>query len=72
MLPKLMLLTVAEPVKRPFKLCVKVEDFLLLESWLTMDNDSLDGVHLQFEKKMMTEAGAANLCRLSEIYCVGI
>ena len=71
-LPKLMLLTVADTPKRPCEQRVSVDDFSPLESWLKTETGSLDGVYLQFEKKMMTEEGAASLRALSEIYSVGI
>lgn len=71
-MPKLMLLTVAD---EPLRLCeqrVSISDLTPVESWLTMADGSLDGVYLQFEKKMMTEAGAAALSQFSEQHLVGI
>jgi hypothetical protein len=71
-MPKLMLLTVADPPKKPCELQVSVDDFSPIESWLRMSDGSLDGVYLQFEKKTMTPEGAASLRRLSERCLVGI
>jgi hypothetical protein len=71
-MPKLMLLTVADPPKKPCELQVGVDDFSPIESWLTMSDGSLDGVYLQFEKKTMTPEGVASLRRLSERCLVGI
>lgn len=71
-MPRLMLLTVAAPPKRPCEQRVGLDDFSPLDSWLTMDDGSLDGVYLQFEKNMMTEEGAAALRELSQRFAIGI
>jgi glycerophosphoryl diester phosphodiesterase len=71
-MPRLMLLTVANAPKRPCEQRVSVDDLLPLDSWLTMDDGSLNGVYLQFEKKMMTEEGAASLRQLSQRFVIGI
>jgi glycerophosphoryl diester phosphodiesterase len=71
-MPKLMLLTVADPPKRPCELRVGVDDFSHVDNWLNARDGSLDGVYLQFEQKMMTPEGVASLRRLSERYFVGI
>ncbi len=71
-IPKLMLLTVKDPPKKLCEQRVSVDDLSPVENWLTMTDGSLDGVYLQFEKKMMTEEGAAALRRLSERFLVGV
>lgn len=71
-IPKLMLLTVKDPAKKHCELRVSVDDLSPVESWLTSTDGSLDGVYLQFEKKMLTEEGAAALRRLSERFLVGV
>jgi glycerophosphoryl diester phosphodiesterase len=70
--PKLMLLTVAGPPKRPCEQRVSVDDLSPVRGWLEADSGGLDGVYLQFEKKMMTEEGVASLRALSKIYNVGV
>jgi hypothetical protein len=71
-IPKLMLLTVAAPPKRPCEHRVSVGDLSPVDHWLKRPDGELDGVYLQFEKSMMTPDGAMHLKELSERYCVGI
>jgi glycerophosphoryl diester phosphodiesterase len=71
-IPKLMLLTVAAPPKRPCEYRVSVDDLSPVDHWLKGPDGELDGVYLQFEKSMMTPDGAMHLKELSERYCVGI
>jgi len=71
-MPKLMLLTVAAEPKRLCEQRVSINDVSPIDSWLTMADGSLDGVYMQFEKKMMTEEGASALRKLSERHLVGI
>ena len=71
-MPKLMLLTVADPPKIPCELQLKHNELHRVDSWLSTEEGSLDGVYLQFEQEMMTKEGAAYLRELSERYMVGI
>jgi glycerophosphoryl diester phosphodiesterase len=71
-MPKLMLLTVADPPKIPCELQVKCNELHRVDSWLSTEEGSLDGVYLQFEKEMMTKEGASYLRELSQRYMVGI
>jgi len=72
-MPKLMLLTVSGPPKRPCELQVGVQDLSPIENWLrTADGSSLDGVYLQFQNSMMTPEGAASLQQLSERFLIGV
>jgi len=71
-MPKLMLLTVADPPKIACELQVGLNDFSPVHNWLTTNDGSLDGVYLQFQKEMMTEEGARALRQLSERFLVGI
>jgi len=72
-MPKLMLLTVADPPTRPCDLQVGIQDLSPVKSWLrTADGSSLDGVYLQFKDSMMTPEGAASLRQLSEHFLIGI
>mmetsp|Transcript_56290 Transcript_56290/g.136470 ORF Transcript_56290/g.136470 Transcript_56290/m.136470 type:complete len:676 (-) Transcript_56290:3148-5175(-) len=71
-MPKLMLLTVADPPKIPCELQVKHTELHRVDPWLSTEEGSLDGVYLQFEQEMMTKEGAAYLKELSERYMVGI
>lgn len=70
--PKLMLLTVADPPKIPCELWVDVDDLSPVNGWLSSHDGSLDGVYLQFQKKMMTIEGAESLRVMSEKYAVGV
>eukprot|EP00980_Cylindrotheca_fusiformis_P014386 scaffold3827_cov179-Cylindrotheca_fusiformis.AAC.50 len=72
LVPKLMLLTVADPPKRPCEHRVSVDDLSPVESWLVRPDGQLDGVYLQLEKKMLKPEGAKRLRELSERFCVGI
>lgn len=71
-MPKLMLLTVADPPKIPCELQVKCNELHRVDSWLMSEEGSLDGVYLQYEEEMMTKQGAAYLKELSQRYHVGI
>lgn len=80
-MPKLMLLTVADPPKIACELQVHYNELHRVIPWLTgttADDDtmymssSLDGVYLQYEKEMMTPEGAAYLRQLSKQYLIGI
>lgn len=70
--PKLMLLTVADPPNQACELQVALHELHRVDGWLNRDDGALDGVYLQFEKKMMTAEGAVFLRQLSERFCVGI
>ena len=72
LIPKLMLLTVADPPKKPCEQRVSVDDFSPVESLLKSNQGQLDGVYLQWEEKMMTEEGASRLSELSQQCLVGI
>uniref|UniRef100_A0A7S3KZZ5 GP-PDE domain-containing protein n=1 Tax=Amphora coffeiformis TaxID=265554 RepID=A0A7S3KZZ5_9STRA len=71
-IPKLMLLTVANPPKKPCEMRVSVTDLSPVDSWLQTNQGSLDGVYLQFEPSMTTPEGAAALRELSQRHLVGI
>lgn len=71
-IPKLMLLTVADPPKRDCEHRVSVNDLNPVDHWLKRPDGQLDGVYLQFEESMLTPDGAKSLKDLSEQYCVGI
>ena len=71
-MPKLMLLTVADPPKIACELQVKHNELDRVDDWLMQDDGCLDGVYLQFEKEMMTTEGAACLRELSDRFQVGI
>ena len=82
-MPKLMLLTVADPPHIACELQVHYHELHRVIPWLTgtpVDNDdtrynissSLDGVYLQYEKEMLTPKGAAYLRELSKHYLIGI
>ena len=71
-IPKLMLLTVADPPKIPCELQVGVKDLSPVSHWLTTSDGALDGVYLQYEESMTTPEGAAALRQLSEKHLIGI
>ncbi len=71
-MPKLMLLTVADPPSIPCELQVQYDELHRVDNWLEHDNGSLDGVYLQYEKEMMTPEGAACLRQLSDRFMVGV
>lgn len=71
-MPKLMLLTVADPPSIPCELQVKHNELERVDNWLTHEDGVLDGVYLQYEKEMMTVEGAAYLRELSKRFLVGI
>ncbi len=71
-MPKLMLLTVADPPHIPCELQVQYNELHRVDNWLNHDTGTLDGVYLQYEKEMMTPEGAAYLRELSERFMVGI
>ena len=75
-MPKLMLLTVADPPKKPCELRVSVEDLSPVDAWMKSGGEdgakSLDGVYLQYQPKMLEPAGAAALRQLSQNYAVGV
>ena len=73
-MPKLMLLTVADPPDNNYELWVDIADYSPIDSWLTNNstNKSLDGVYVKFQDDMLTEEGAAELKALSDKYVVGV
>ena len=71
-MPKLMLLTVADPPNIPCELQVKHNELHRVDNWLAHDGASLDGVYLQYEKEMKTPEGAAHLRELSQRFMVGV
>jgi len=71
-MPKLMLLTVADPPKRPCENRVSVGDLSPVDQWLKSEEGELDGVYLQFEKSMMTPEGAEKLAQYADRKQVGI
>jgi glycerophosphoryl diester phosphodiesterase len=72
-MPKLMMLTVADPPKRPADLRVSIDNLSKVDSWAHCGNgEYLDGVYLQFQKEMLEPPGLTNLQVLSEKYTVGV
>jgi glycerophosphoryl diester phosphodiesterase len=71
-MPKLMLLTVADPPAIACELQVHYNELHRVDNWLIHDEGVLDGVYLQYEKEMMTPEGAAYLRQLSKRTMVGI
>jgi len=71
-MPKLMLLTVADPPNIPCELQVKHNELHRVDDWLVQNDGCLDGVYLQYEKEMLTAEGAAHLRELSQRFMVGI
>lgn len=71
-MPKLMLLTVADPPVIACELQVHYNELYRVDHWLSHDDGVLDGVYLQYEKEMMTPEGAACLRQLSKRTMVGI
>ena len=71
-MPKLMLLTVADSPKAYCEMEVHTDELHRVDRWLTEEDGALDGVYLQFEKKMLTKEGAAYLRKLSERLTVGV
>lgn len=71
-MPKLMLLTVADPPSIACELQVKHNELHRVDNWLNTEDGSLDGVYLQYEKEMMNPEGAAYLRQLSKRHLVGI
>lgn len=51
---------------------VHTDELHRVDRWLTEEDGALDGVYLQFEKKMLTKEGAAYLRKLSERLTVGV
>jgi glycerophosphoryl diester phosphodiesterase len=71
-MPKLMLLTVADPPKIACELQVQYNELHRVDPWLTADDGMLDGVYLQYQEEMLTPEGAAYLRQLSQRFLVGI
>ena len=73
-MPKLMLLTVADPPENNYELWVDIADYSPVDNWLKNNstNKSLDGVYVKFQKDMLTKEGAAELKALSDKYIVGV
>jgi len=71
-MPKLMLLTVANPPSVPCELRVQYNELYRVDNWLQHEGEFLDGVYLQYEKEMMTPEGAACLRELSQRFLVGM
>lgn len=70
--PKLMLLTVSDPPKKPCELQVGVQNLSPVDGWMKSDEGSLDGVYLQFQQGMLEPEGLAALRELSRNYSVGV
>ena len=71
-MPKLMLLTVADPPSIPCELQVKHNELHRVDPWLEHEGASLDGVYLQYEDEMKTPEGAAYLKELGQRFNVGV
>jgi glycerophosphoryl diester phosphodiesterase len=71
-LPKLMLLTVADQPENRFELCVDVSDYSPIEGWLNSTHTSLDGVYVRCQPGMLLPEGKAALQKLAEKYTVGV
>ena len=70
--PKLVLLTVADPPKLSHELWADVADLTPVGGWLKSHDGSLDGVYLQFQPQMLTQEGATELRKLAEQFDVGV
>ncbi|CAJ1967422.1 unnamed protein product [Cylindrotheca closterium] len=70
LVPRLMLLTVADPPLRPCEHRVSVDDLSSVEGWLHRPDGALDGVYLQYEKKMLSPEGIESLRALSNKDCL--
>ncbi|OEU21477.1 hypothetical protein FRACYDRAFT_235103 [Fragilariopsis cylindrus CCMP1102] len=71
-MPKLMLLTVADPPKIACELQVQFNELHRVDPWLTAEDGMLDGVYIQYQEEMLTPEGAAHLRQLSQRFLVGI
>ena len=71
-IPKLMLLTVADPPIDHYELCVDVDDFSPIDGWLRTDDSVLDGVYIRFQSEMLESDGTAHLKALCNKYPVGV
>jgi hypothetical protein len=71
-LPKLMLLTVADQPENRFELCVDVSDYSPIEGWLNSTHTSLDGVYVRCQPGMLLPEGKAALQKLAKKYTVGV
>eukprot|EP00979_Chaetoceros_neogracilis_P004972 scaffold848_cov236-Chaetoceros_neogracile.AAC.2 len=71
-MPKLMLLTVAQPPIDHNELWVDCNDYGPIDGWLNTDDSCLDGVYVQYEPEMLEQDGAAELKALCKKYTVGV
>jgi hypothetical protein len=71
-LPKILLLTVADPPKDNFELWVDCSDYSPVDGWVNTDESCLDGVYVKFESEMLEADGRAELQALCAKYTVGI
>merc|ERR1711862_1022951 len=68
--PKLLLLTVNEPSSNSAEFCVNVNDFSIVDSW--MSESGLDGVYLEYEAEMLELRGIEAMRNLTDKYDVGV
>ena len=71
-LPKLMLLTVADTPEDHYELWVDCNDYAPVHGWLETDESRLDGVYVRYEPAMLEPSGKAELKSLCEKYSVGV
>jgi len=71
-IPKLLLLSVADPPELPIELFLDVEDMSPVEGWLKNPNGNLDGIYIRYQKKMKEPKGGAALKALTARYTVGM
>lgn len=71
-LPKILLLTVADPPKDNYELWVDCSDYSPVDGWVNTDESCLDGVYVKFESEMLEADGRAELHALCSKYTVGI
>lgn len=72
-LPKVMLLTVADPPVNNFELWVDVNDYSPIDSWMMTNDSVLDGVYVKYQDEMLdSDDGAESLRSLCKKTTVGI
>jgi glycerophosphoryl diester phosphodiesterase len=71
-IPKVILLTVADPPVNNFELWVDVNDYSPIDSWMFTNDSVLDGVYVKYQDEMLDSDGAESLRALCEKTTVGV
>jgi glycerophosphoryl diester phosphodiesterase len=71
-IPKVILLTVADPPVNNFELWVDVNDYSPIDSWMITNDSVLDGVYVKYQDEMLESDGAESLRALCEKTTVGV